>query len=130
MAGLADQPRQPHTSPAQTSDAVERWVLAVRGEHPVWGGRKIRRVPQNQGQPEAPAPIEYEPTDVVRKVQQKGEISNCNREVRVGKAFRGQPVASRAGEEEGVWEVYFCQQRIGCVDLKAASPRRAVGRCP
>ena len=52
---MADQPRQPHTSPAQTSDAVERWVLAVRGEHPVWGGRKIRRVLQNQGQPEVPA---------------------------------------------------------------------------
>ena len=89
-----------------------------------------RYPPSLRTYPEAPAPIEYGPTDVVRKVQQKGEISYCNREVRVGKAFRGQPVASRAGEEEGVWEVYFCQQRIGCVDLKAASPRRAVGRCP
>jgi transposase InsO family protein len=34
---------------------MERQVLAVRDEHPAWGGRKIRRVLQNQGYQDVPA---------------------------------------------------------------------------
>lgn len=41
--GLADRSRRPHTSPARSSEAVEQAVLALRREHPAWGGRKIAR---------------------------------------------------------------------------------------
>lgn len=41
-AGLVDQPRTPHTSPARTPVAMETQVLVVRDTHPTWGGRKIR----------------------------------------------------------------------------------------
>jgi transposase InsO family protein len=55
VIALADRSRRPYHSPGRTSLAVERAVLAVRAEHPAWGGRKIRRVLQNRGQPDAPA---------------------------------------------------------------------------
>lgn len=53
--GLEDQSRRPHRSPGQTEAGMERQVLAVRADHPAWGGRKIRRVLQNQGHPDVPA---------------------------------------------------------------------------
>jgi transposase InsO family protein len=42
-AGVADRSRRPLHSPGRTPVAMEGLVLAVRAEHPAWGGRKIRR---------------------------------------------------------------------------------------
>jgi len=39
--GLADRSRRPKTSPGRCEDRIEQAVLAMRAEHPVWGGRKI-----------------------------------------------------------------------------------------
>lgn len=39
---LADQSRRPHRSPRRTLPRVEEQVLALRAEHPAWGGRKLR----------------------------------------------------------------------------------------
>ncbi len=47
--GLTDRPRRPLTSPDRTAEAMEAQVVAVRREHPAWGGRKIRRVLQDDG---------------------------------------------------------------------------------
>jgi transposase InsO family protein len=47
-AGLADRSRRPLMSPSQSPPELEAQVLAVRREHPAWGGRKIRRVLLNQ----------------------------------------------------------------------------------
>jgi transposase InsO family protein len=41
---LSDRSRRPHSSPARTSLALEAKVLAIRSEHPAWGGRKIAHV--------------------------------------------------------------------------------------
>jgi len=41
--GAADQPRRPASSPGRTPAGVEAAVLALRSEHPSWGGRKLRR---------------------------------------------------------------------------------------
>ena len=41
-AGLADRSRRPHHSPARTVPALEAAVLALRAQHPTWGGRKLR----------------------------------------------------------------------------------------
>jgi transposase InsO family protein len=54
-AGLEDQSRRPQVSPGQTAGSMERQVLAVREEHPDWGGRKIRKVLQNRGETGIPA---------------------------------------------------------------------------
>lgn len=53
--GLRDRSRRPHHSPNRTSPQVEAAVLAVREKHPVWCGRKIRRVLQKRGHREVPA---------------------------------------------------------------------------
>src|SRR5277367_69358 len=42
-AGLANRSRRPQHSPGRSSTAMESLVLAVRDEHPAWGGRKIGR---------------------------------------------------------------------------------------
>ncbi len=53
--GLADRSRRPLHSPEQTDPEMEEHVLGVRNEHPVWGGRKIRKVLQNAGYLAVPA---------------------------------------------------------------------------
>lgn len=55
-AGVADQHRCPHRSPDRTDPAMEAAVLALRTEHPTWGGRKLRRRLLDLGAPVAPAP--------------------------------------------------------------------------
>jgi len=63
-AGLADRSRKPLTSPERSSAELEAKVLAVRAAHPAWGGRKIRRVLQNDG--EAP-PAASTITEILRR---------------------------------------------------------------
>ncbi len=53
--GLADRSRRPHHSPKQTSTSIESRVLGVRQKHTAWGGRKIRKILQNQGCHPVPA---------------------------------------------------------------------------
>ena len=54
-AGLRDRSRRPHRSPARTALAIERAVLALRAEHPTWGGRKLRVLLARQGVQPLPA---------------------------------------------------------------------------
>jgi transposase InsO family protein len=54
-AGLGERSRRPQHSPSQTPAAREAQVLAVRDQHPAWGGRKIRRVLQAAGCGPVPA---------------------------------------------------------------------------
>jgi len=57
FSGLCDRSRKPRSSPSRSSDGTEQAVLTVRKEHPVWGGRKIRRVMLNEGiEATVPAP--------------------------------------------------------------------------
>lgn len=53
--GLSDRSRRPRSSPVQTPSDVEAAVLACRAAHPVWGGRKIRRVLEMEGVSGVPA---------------------------------------------------------------------------
>lgn len=62
-------------------------------------------------------PIEYGPDDQVRKVQSKGEIFFRNRTFVVGKAFHGYPVAVRPTLTDGLFDVFFCAQKVAHVNL-------------
>jgi transposase InsO family protein len=62
-------------------------------------------------------PIEYGVQDAVRKVQGKGEIWFHNREWHVGNAFKGYAVGVRPTTGDGVYDVYFCHQKIATLDL-------------
>lgn len=53
--GLAERSRRPQSSPLRSMPEVEAAALAVRREHPSWGGRKIAKVLARQGEG-APAP--------------------------------------------------------------------------
>lgn len=43
VEGLQERSRRPATSPAISAIGIERAVVALRAEHPAWGGRKISR---------------------------------------------------------------------------------------
>ena len=84
-----------------------------------------RYQPSRRSFPETLAPIEYAPGDIVRKVQTGGWISLRGCEWRLGKAFARHPVALRPTSKDGVFEVYFCHQQIGALDLTTEEPSTA-----
>lgn len=53
---LADRSRRPHRCPHQSSQEVETRILALRTEHPTWGGRKLARWLRDHGVIGVPAP--------------------------------------------------------------------------
>jgi len=55
-AGLSEQSRRPKTMPAQTNGAMEAKVVAVRKQHPRWGGRKIHHLLLQRGEEGVPSP--------------------------------------------------------------------------
>ena len=68
--------------------------------------------------PEQLPPIEYDTGDIVRKVQDKGDLHFRGKVYSVGKAFKGYPVAIRPTTIEGTFNVVFCHQKIGQIDLR------------
>ncbi|MDQ2654382.1 MAG: helix-turn-helix domain-containing protein [Chloroflexota bacterium] len=62
---LADRSRRPHTSPRQTTADLEAQVLALRTQHPAWGGRKLHHRLVAAGVADVPAPSTI--TDVLRR---------------------------------------------------------------
>lgn len=68
--------------------------------------------------PEIMATIEYLDDDVVKKVNKDNAcISFKNKQIFIGYAFKGQSVAIRATEVDGVYNIFYCQQKIKSIDL-------------
>lgn len=67
-------------------------------------------------------PIEYAADDHVRKVQDNGCISFRGRLFKVAKAFHGYPVALRPTNRDGYFEVFFCNQQVGEIELRSTPP--------
>jgi transposase InsO family protein len=63
--GLGNLSRRPRSSPARTSPETESTVLAVRDEHPAWGGRKICARLKALGHQAVPAPSTA--TEILRR---------------------------------------------------------------
>ncbi len=76
-----------------------------------------RYQPSQRRYPEQLPPIEYGPADLVRKVRHYGHIKFEGREYHVGSAFYGLHVALRQTTTDGLFDVYFCQHKIGALDL-------------
>jgi len=55
VAGLTDRSRRPENFPLRTSEEIEDLVVKLRGSHPEWGGRKLRRRLQDQGVESVPS---------------------------------------------------------------------------
>jgi transposase InsO family protein len=71
--------------------------------------------------PSSLPPIEYGTDDIVRRVGDGGRIRYKGSTYRVGKGLIGQPVALRPRlDEDGIFDVYFCHQKLGAIDLHQA----------
>ena len=53
--GLSDRSRRPHTHPGRCREQIAEKVIALRKEHPRWGGRKLRRRLKDLGEAQVPA---------------------------------------------------------------------------
>lgn len=69
-SSLADRSRRPQSSPARSPAAAEQAVVALRRQHPAWGGRKIAAV---LAQRDA---LELSPSSVTRILHRHGLISD------------------------------------------------------
>lgn len=76
-----------------------------------------RYQPSHRRYPEQLPAIEYGPSDIVRKVRYYGHIKYAGHEYHVGKAFYGLHVALRPTTTDGLFDVFFCQHKIGTLDL-------------
>lgn len=55
-AAFTERSRRPHGSPMKTAAELEGALLALRREHPAWGGRKLARRLSEMGHAQVPAP--------------------------------------------------------------------------
>lgn len=71
-----------------------------------------------RGFPEVLPPIQYGPHDQVRKVTDGGWIFYRGKEYRIPKAFKGYYVALRHTTEDGIMDVFFCNQKVAQINLR------------
>jgi transposase InsO family protein len=76
-----------------------------------------RYQPSPRTYPERLPAIEYGPADIVRKVRHYGHFKYLSREYHIGAAFYGFHIALRHTASDGIMGIYFCQQRIGTINL-------------
>lgn len=67
-------------------------------------------------------PIEYEPGAIVRMTDCAGRVQYQGQRFHIGKAFHDSLVALRPTVRDGVWDVYFCRQRIAQINLTTPQP--------
>lgn len=61
---LTDRSRRPHTSPQRTAPLLEAAVVALRQQHPTWGGRTLKTVLEREF---ASVPAAATITDILRR---------------------------------------------------------------
>lgn len=106
----------------QCQAAFERWRTVYNTERPHQAiGMAVPasryRVSPRPWPKVLPQPC-YHPDDIVRKVQQGGEVSFKGREIDLPSAFAGQHVGFRTSHTDGLWDVFFAANRIAQVDLR------------
>lgn len=76
--------------------------------------------PSERTFPETLSEIEYGPDDVVRRVDQRGQIRIRGRRWTIGEAFSGERIALRPTRIDGEIDVFYCFAKIGRIDLRGA----------
>ena len=62
---LQDRSTRPYHSPSKSPAAIERLIIERRLRHPDWGGRKLKRVLENEGHQGLPSPSTI--TEILRR---------------------------------------------------------------
>ena len=73
--------------------------------------------PSQRKFPKKLPPVTYASNDQVRKARNNGRISFQGKFFRIGRAFDGFPVAIRETETDGIFDVYFCKQKIKTISF-------------
>lgn len=73
--------------------------------------------------PETLPPVEYGPDDLVRRAGDRGRISVFGRNFKVGRAFKGLPVALRPTADDGTFNVFFMTYNIAQINLSQGGKR-------
>jgi transposase InsO family protein len=73
--------------------------------------------PSNRTYPEKITPYQYDQSDIIRKVCDKGHFSFKNKEFRIGKAFKGDYIALKESQKNNTYEVYFCNYMLRTITL-------------
>lgn len=76
-----------------------------------------RYQPSQTALPETLPPVEYNPSQITRKVTTNGKIRFEGQQFTVGRAFSGYRLALRASSQRHTYHVYFCNQRIRIITL-------------
>lgn len=81
--------------------------------------------------PQTLPPIEYAPEDDVRKVTDGGWVYYHGKRYRLSSTFKGYYVALRHTTEDGLMDVFFCNQRVAQINLKDHNcPTKSVTHVP
>lgn len=64
-------------------------------------------------------PVEYDDGDIVRTVQRHGQISFKGRSHFVGEGLYQEPVAIRVSDQDGIFNVIFCDREVAQIDLNS-----------
>ncbi len=69
--------------------------------------------------PEMLGPVEYGPDDQVRQADHQGYVTFHGRRIHISDGVSHQPVGFRPTPQDGVWDVYFCHQKLDTIDLRS-----------
>jgi transposase InsO family protein len=113
----------PDLASAQTAFDAFRVLYNTRRPHHALDGATpaTRYAVSPRAFPEALPPLDYAPGDATRAVGQNGQISFQGTIYFVSQMLRGERIALRPTEIDGVLEVRYAHAGIGCLDLHAAA---------
>jgi len=104
---------------SECQEAFDAWRYIYNHERPhealEMGVPADRYRVSHREYPETLPEIEYSGNDFVRKVQYNGIIHFKGNKYWVGRSLLGLPVAVRPTLDDGVYDVYFCRQKISQV---------------
>jgi len=107
---------------AQWQRHFDQWRVVYNTERPhealAMAVPASRYQPSHRRYPAKLPAIEYGPADIVRKVRHYGHIKYDGHEYHVGSAFYGLHVALRQTTTDGLFDVFFCNHKIGKLDLR------------
>jgi transposase InsO family protein len=110
---------------AECQQAFDKWRQVYNYERPHDALNletpSTRYSPSSRSFPEQLPKIEYWPGDIVRKADSQGFVSVKGVYCRIGRPFRGQHIALRSTEADGLFDAFFCSHHLGAVDLRQAA---------